>query len=245
MSNSENKLYHPTGSPLADNISRAVDEERVRQAIEHERELLHAREAAEKKRVDEEQVQRDSEETKQKLLTAYNRLGISQTLRDVRENVWQGGKLSETILLKQPKIGLVSGKIEFCYSRADEGFHSTSTGESWAPARTYYHPIIYNHTDFLEIGISLNKGVQFLYISDQDPSYTAGDPHKRYQNISIENTEDADIREKLTELVVNDSKKRILSGKLPLSSAISRGKEEIKEVLAFCKKNGYKIDDTR
>lgn len=248
MSYLENKFYHPTGSPLADEVSKAIDEAHKKQAIEQEYTLLHKCTVSEDKRKKEVQFQREIEETEKALRLTYNRFGISQILQDLRKNVWRGGQLSESVLVKQPKVGTVSGRLEFSYPNATEGRHEISEGEQGAAYRTAWHPTIYTQTDSLEIGVLLERGTQFLFLGDPFPSsYSSRSsdiwcPNNR---IPIETAEDNNIKKELMALVVEDSKRRIIHGLLPLSEAASKGNETVKEVAAFAKRNHLKIMDKR
>ena len=258
-----NTHYRPSGSLLADEVARAVEEAAGKPRIKSESDLVVEAIVTEEERIrkiEREKPQRDKEanEVAQRLLGTLGRLNIKGVLQDVRENIWLGGAVSEPKAYVEPEWGLVESRLEFQFDNATDGYRSfhnfSQTDPSDNKSEHGYRPTMFVDTTALRIGAVLYEGEEYLLSGKDLEDFKENVGLVDFGGISILKPVDSWIRlgdgddesiKRLSQQIVHDSRGRILKGELPVSNLIKAGRRNIREITELARVNGLHVDDLR
>lgn len=222
----------PSGSPLAEGVRQAFDAELSARSLADKQRLEAEQLATEQERLEAGEAARKTEELKQRLQGTlqeiYTRLGIPEILQDIRDNIWKGGELESPHFKWADRI---IGGVAFRYETAKDGSWSydfSSWGEGSGSG--YENPRIYAEEEFFRIyvsqynplGIKLGNPALFVNSSGRELIHSG-------EGIPIDDK--AKVLTELHSLIVEDSKQRLLDGRLPLSALVAKGRREIDDVV--------------
>jgi hypothetical protein len=252
--------YQPSGSPLADAVNKAVEKAVIEKNETERLSSLEAARKAEQNRQEAATRKKETTETKTHLQEVFTSLEIAEALQDVKKNVWKGGILVAPNTELYPKEedsywnvtagskgGLIRAGLQFSYPSATTGYYHTEIRDYGIVTGTSegYSPKIYEVTQAISVGVSLDKSQSreaLLFSSPVLKDWNRGFREKSFL-LQQDNLDEA--REWLREMLIEDSKNRIMRGLLPLSLPVAQGQEQVRSVIDFAKKNGYKLTDER
>ncbi|MBI2268455.1 MAG: hypothetical protein HYU80_03380 [Candidatus Blackburnbacteria bacterium] len=224
----------PGGSSLADQVRLAVEaalaqqEESRRQTIAEQQRVVAEQERIEREK--KEQIHRHEEEIKIALQNGFCTLGVSETLRDVQQNIWKAGEVTSQQLCR---ISVDSGDIwvdlVFEYPTATTGAYTVHTGLYSSDTR--YSPSIYMMSTFFRIALNAKREDDQIIL--------------RYGETIVTPDEDGKtlFQQLLQQDIVEDTRQRFLNGELPLSKLVAKGQMQISEAVYIARKHHEPIED--